>query len=102
MSTSPPKVAQHRHVTPPSKSTDQPLTPPLTDKKPFTEAPRVIALFERSQAGNCTEQEPWTEFTLASGEYDQIEKTLQRDAELAGYVNDKIRLVDLEDHEDYS
>lgn len=59
MSTSQPNVTQHRHVTPPSRSTNQPLTPPLTDKKPFTEASCVIALFRRAQAGSYTEQEPW-------------------------------------------
>ncbi|KAL5399739.1 hypothetical protein PMIN02_000443 [Paraphaeosphaeria minitans] len=86
MSTSEPNVTQHRHVTPPSRSTNQPLTPPLTDKKPFTEAPRIIALFRRAQAGIYAEQEPWNEFILATGEYDQIERTLLQDAKLSGYV----------------
>lgn len=91
MSTSQPNVTQHQHVTPPSRSTSQPLTPPLTDKKPFTEAPRVIALFRRAHARKYTEKKPWIEFQLAKGEYDQIEGTLQQDAELLGFVKDKIR-----------
>lgn len=96
MSTSQPNVTQHQHVTPPSRSTSQPLMPPLTDKKPFTEAPRVIALFRRAHAGKYTEK-PWIEFQLAKGEYDQIEGTLQQDAELLGFVRDKIR-YDYDEH----
>jgi hypothetical protein len=38
-STSQTDVMQHQNVTPPPKFTDQPLTPTLTDKKPFAEAP---------------------------------------------------------------
>lgn len=102
MSTLQPNVTQYRHVTPPSRSGDQPLTPPLTDKKAFTQAPRVIALFRPIQAGRDTGGEPWKEFQLVPGEYDQIERTLQQDDELSGYVNNKIRLVNLKDHVDYS
>ncbi|KAF2804388.1 uncharacterized protein BDZ99DRAFT_397834 [Mytilinidion resinicola] len=91
MATSQADITQHRHVTPPSRSTNQPLTPPLTDKKPFTEAPRVIAQFRQIQAGRDTGREPWKEFELAQGEYDQIEMTLQQDDVLSGYVEDKIR-----------
>ena len=80
-----------QHVTPPSSFTQQPLTPPPTDKKHFTEAPRVIAHFRHIQAGRDTGGEPWKEFQLVQGEYDQIERTLQQDDVLSGYVDDKIR-----------
>ncbi|KAF9733735.1 hypothetical protein PMIN01_08078 [Paraphaeosphaeria minitans] len=63
-------LMKHQNVTPPPTFTDQPLTPPLTDKKPFAEAHR-----------------------LADGEYDQIESTLQQNDVLSGYVDEKIRRV---------
>ncbi|KAF1992951.1 hypothetical protein P154DRAFT_451502 [Amniculicola lignicola CBS 123094] len=91
MSTSQADITQHRNVTPPSRSTNQPLTPPLTDKKLFTEAPRVLAQFRHIQAGRDTGREPWKEFKLAQGEYEQIERALQKDKVLLGFVEDKIR-----------
>jgi hypothetical protein len=53
---------QDQHVTPPSSFTQQPLTPPPTDKKHFTEAPRVIAHFKDIKAGRDTGDEPLKEF----------------------------------------
>ena len=91
MSTSQADVMQPRAVTPPPRFTDQPLTPPLTDKKPFTEAPRVIALFRHIHSGGIAERDAQTDFQLADGEYDQIESTLQQDDVLSGYVEEKIR-----------
>jgi hypothetical protein len=90
MSISQAVVAQDR-ITPPSSFTDEPLTPPLTDKKPFATAPRIIAFFRHIQAGRNTNQRPWIEFQLVRGEYDEIVRTLQEDDVLAGYVKDKIR-----------
>lgn len=100
MSTSRVNLTQHRNVTPPSNFTDQPLTPPLTDQKPFTEARRIIAHFRQIQEGKNTGGESLREFQLVKGEYEQIERTLQQDDVLAGCVKDKIRLVDLRDRED--
>ncbi|KAI2479408.1 hypothetical protein Ptr902_08673 [Pyrenophora tritici-repentis] len=91
MSTSQADVAQHQHVTPPPSLTDQPLTPPLTDKKPFAGALHVIALFREIQEGRNTTRDTQIEFELAEGEYDHIERTLQQDHVLWGYVQDKIR-----------
>ena len=67
--------------------------PPPTDEKPFTQAPRVIALFKDIQAGRHGQQPPWIEFQLVNGEYDEIERQLRRDELLFGYVKDKIRCV---------
>jgi hypothetical protein len=100
MSTSQADVAQHHHVTPPPSLTDQPSTPPLTDKKPFAGALRVIALFKEIQAGRNIKQDTQIDFKLAEGEYGHIERTLQQDDVLSGYVQDKIRLVDLRHGED--
>lgn len=86
---------KHHHVTPPSSIINQPLTPPLTDKKSFAEAVRVIALFRQIQAGTHTNQDPWIEFQLTQGEYGQIENTLRQDGALWGFVEDKIRSVGL-------
>ncbi|KAF2001250.1 hypothetical protein P154DRAFT_490637 [Amniculicola lignicola CBS 123094] len=80
-----------QHIAPPSRFTNEPLTPPLTDKKLFAGALRVIAFFRHIQAGENIKQGPWIEFQLAQGEYDEIERTLQQDDVLAGYVKDKIR-----------
>ncbi|KAF2806326.1 uncharacterized protein BDZ99DRAFT_573887 [Mytilinidion resinicola] len=51
---------------------------------------QVIALFEEIRAGRHIKRHPWTEFQLAEGEYDEIERRLER-SELLGYVKDKIR-----------
>jgi hypothetical protein len=53
----------------------------------------VIALFRDIRAGRHTKQGPWIEFQLAAGEYDEIERQLERDEVLSGYVKDKIRCV---------
>ena len=78
---------EHQHITPPSSFVDAPLTPPPTDEKAFTQAPRVIALFKDIQAGRHIKQHPWTEFQLAREEYDEIERRLRRDESLLGYGN---------------
>ena len=91
MSMSQADVTQHQHVTPPSSFTNQPLTPPSTDKKPLGAPLRVIALFRQIQEGRSSEQGTWIEFQLARGDYKEIESTLQQDDVLGGYVKDKIR-----------
>ncbi|KAF2176017.1 hypothetical protein K469DRAFT_743120 [Zopfia rhizophila CBS 207.26] len=81
----------NQHITPPSSFVDAPLTPPPTDEKAFTKAPRVIALFKDIEAGRLIKQSPWTVFQLAQGEYDEIERRIGQDELLCGYVKDKIR-----------
>jgi hypothetical protein len=93
---------QEQHVTPPSSFTQPPLTPPPTDKKHFTEAPRVIAHFRHIQAGRETGGGPLKVFQLVQGEYEHIERTLRQDDVLWGFVDDKIRFVDLRHGKDYS
>jgi hypothetical protein len=102
MSKSQAGVAQRQHVTPPPSLIEQPLTPPLTDKKLFAGALPVIALFRDIQAGRNIRQETHIEFQLAEGEYGHIENTLRQDDVLSGYVHDKIRLVDRRHCEDHS
>lgn len=68
-----------------------PLTPPSTNQKAFVQAPRILALFKDREAGRGTKQQPWTEFQLAEGEYDELERQLKRDESLFGFVQDKIR-----------
>jgi hypothetical protein len=79
-------------TTPPSSFVDAPLTPPPTNKS-YVQAHRVIALFATIQAGGQIRQEPWREFRLGPGEYDEIERQLRQDEPLWGYVKDKIRCV---------
>jgi hypothetical protein len=73
-------------ITPSSSFAGHPLTPPPTDEKPFAQAQRVIALFEAIRAGKHIKRHPWTEFQLAPGDYDEIERQLSRDEVLSGYV----------------
>jgi hypothetical protein len=82
-----------QNVTPASSFTKQPLTPPPTDKKPFAQALRIIALFRDRQAGRDTKQDPWTEFQLVPGEYAEVERLLSHDEALSGFVENKIRYV---------
>lgn len=91
MSISQVNIMLHQNVTPPSSFINQPLTPPLTDKRPFAGALRVISLFRKIQAGRDTKQGPWIEFQFAQGEYDELESTLQQDDVLWGFVKDMIR-----------
>ena len=98
MSMSQTPLKEHQHITPPSSFVDAPLTPPPTDKKAFTQAPQVIALFKDIQVGRHIKQYPWTEFQLARGEYDEAERRLKQDESLLGYVKDKIRYVGSRNH----
>jgi hypothetical protein len=82
---------QDQYVTLLSSFTQQPLTPPLTDKKLSAEARRVITLFRHIQAGRDTRGDTWTEFQLATGEFNQLQSTLQQDGVLLGFMKDKIR-----------
>ncbi|KAF2473708.1 uncharacterized protein BDR25DRAFT_311908 [Lindgomyces ingoldianus] len=84
-------ITKDSHITPPSSFAAHPLTPPPTDEKLFAHAPRVIALFKEIRAGRHAKREPWTEFQLSAGEYDEIERQLEQDEDLSGYVKDKIR-----------
>src|SRR6186713_272438 len=99
MSTSQAHIAQGQNTTPPSSFTKHPLTPPPTDEKRFLQAQRVLALLRTIRAGRHSKQDPWTEFQLAPGEYDEIDRRLKQDGTLAGYVKDKIRCVCLKHDE---
>jgi hypothetical protein len=93
MFTSKASLAQKEITTPPTSFEKQPLTPPPTEEKPFSQAQRVIALLKAIRAGRHIKHGPWTEFQLVPGEYDEIERQLGRDEALLGYVKDKIRCV---------
>src|SRR2546421_5509922 len=85
---------EYQHITPPSSfGVAPPLTPPPTSEKAFSQAPRVIALFKDIEAGRHIKQHPWTEFQLVQGEYDEIERQLERDEWLWGFVKNKVRYV---------
>lgn len=93
MSSSQAPITQNLNITPPSSFANHPLTPPPTDEKQFAQVHRVIALFEEIRAGRHIKRHPWTEFQLAEGDYDEIERQLEQDEVLSGYVKDKIRCV---------
>ena len=93
MSTSQASITQNPNITPPSSFANHPLTPPPTDEKQFAQVHRVIALFEEIRAGKHIKRHPWTEFRLVEGDYNEIERQLEQDEVLSGYVKDKIRCV---------
>jgi hypothetical protein len=93
MSTLPTLSSREKDITPPSSTTDAPLTPPLTDEKPATKVHQVLSLFYAIKAGRRTGPNPWKEFQLGPGEYAQIEREIGRDDSLSGYIKDKLRWV---------
>ncbi|KAF2268619.1 hypothetical protein CC78DRAFT_609331 [Lojkania enalia] len=90
MSTSRTAVNDYQHITPSSGFVDPPLTPPLNDGKPSTQAPQTITLFKDIEAGRLIKQPSRTVFQLAPGEYYEIERRIVQDEVLYGYVKDKI------------
>lgn len=54
------------------------------------------------QAGRDTGGGPLKVFQLVQGEYEHIERTLRQDDVLWGFVDDKIRFVNLRHGKDYS
>ncbi|KAF2729083.1 hypothetical protein EJ04DRAFT_502924 [Polyplosphaeria fusca] len=91
MSTSQHLTTESKHITPPSSFANDPLTPPPTEERPFSQAGRIISLFKSIRDGRHSREQPWTEIELAPGEYDEIERQLRRDEALYGYVQDKVR-----------
>jgi hypothetical protein len=91
--TSKPSVIEDQNITPPSSFLSAPPTPPPTDEKAFPQTTRVLSLFKDIEVGKQIKVQPWIEFQLAPGEYDEIERRLKRDESLFGYVEDKIRYV---------
>ena len=83
-------MTHNQNITPPS-SFARPLTPPPTDEKQFPQVHRVLALFKNIRAGRHTKQQLEIEFQLVEGDYDEIDRQIDRDEVLSGYVKDKIR-----------
>ena len=93
MSTLRAPLKDQQNITPPSSFLGAPLTPPPTCKNAFTQASRIIALFKDIKAGRHAKQHPWTEFQLAEGEFDELERRLRQDESLFEFVKDKTRYV---------
>ncbi|KAH8722734.1 hypothetical protein GQ44DRAFT_729367 [Phaeosphaeriaceae sp. PMI808] len=91
MSSSQIRQESNQNIPPPSSSADLPLTSPLTDEKPFAQAPRVIALFHEIETRKHGSRGPWNEFQLVEGEYDKIMRLLNQDEELLGFVKHKLK-----------
>ncbi|KAF2731036.1 hypothetical protein EJ04DRAFT_536892 [Polyplosphaeria fusca] len=68
-----------------------PLNPSPTEERPSSQRHRIFSLFESIRDGRHPRKEPWTEFRLGPGQYDEIERQLELDETLWGYVQDKIR-----------
>ena len=82
-----------QHITPPASFVDPPLTPQPTGEKAFNQAARVLQLFRDHKAGRPTNGDPWTCFRLLPGEYHEIQRRVDRDEVLRGYLDHKIRYV---------
>ncbi|PSN58641.1 hypothetical protein BS50DRAFT_580584 [Corynespora cassiicola Philippines] len=84
-------VTQNQDITPPSSFSKPPLTPPPTDEKQFAQAYRVLALFREIRTGKHTKRDPWIVFQFVEGEYDELERQLQKDDDLLRFAKNKIR-----------
>lgn len=84
-------MKRKQDVNPPSCFSDCLWTLPPTDEKRFFRARRVLQLFTDIRAGKQVARDPWTEFQLAEGKYDEIVYLLSQDEELLGFIQDKIR-----------
>ncbi len=62
-------------------------------QKGFDQIPQIIAIFEEREAGKIFNTNEWIEFQLVQGEYEELQRRLERNEELFGYVQDKIRSV---------
>ncbi|PVH97609.1 hypothetical protein DM02DRAFT_567701 [Periconia macrospinosa] len=89
MSTTHKSVDSDEEITPPSSVTTT-LTPPPSDEKKFLQVQCVISLFKRIYDGHY-ELGPWTEFQLAQGDFDEIQRRLRKDEDLAAFVEHKRR-----------
>ncbi|KAF2758767.1 hypothetical protein EJ05DRAFT_438545 [Pseudovirgaria hyperparasitica] len=91
MSTSHNRQELHEEITPPSSFVFAPLTPPSSGKKPFVQAGKIITLFKTIRAGKHIKQPPWSEFQLSPTERTEINRQLDQDEDLRGFVEYKIR-----------
>lgn len=90
MSTSRTFVKQDQEIALPSTMARHPLTLPPTGERQFPQVPRVLALFKQKEAGQHSKREPWTDFQVVGGYYDEIERRLKQDTASSGFVKDEI------------
>ena len=76
-----PPLKESQHITPPLGFVGAPLTPPPTNKKAFTQAPRIIALLR-----DIIIKIRGYPFSL----HNKTERRLRQDESLFGFVKDKI------------
>ncbi|CZT48682.1 uncharacterized protein RSE6_09421 [Rhynchosporium secalis] len=78
-------------ITPPGSIVSDPPTPPLTtDAKISGRVAAILRVFEGCKNG-YPPSEPWTEYKLSSEEHEDLQRRLEDDVELWGYVHDKVR-----------
>ena len=66
-------------------------TPSENLEEHYPQASRIIELCKSFQAGTYGEQPPWNHFDLKPGEYEEIQRRINSDEYLWGWVNDKLR-----------
>ncbi|CAI6336750.1 unnamed protein product [Periconia digitata] len=82
-----------QEITPPSSVSEehQLPSPPSTGGKLSCQAKAVLAQFKQRYAGESADEDPWKEYQLDAGDYDEIERRLQLDENLLAFVENKIR-----------
>ena len=76
---------------PPGSSVNDPPTPPLTaDAKISGRVAAILRVFEGCRNGHPP-SEPWTEHELSSEEYEVLQRRLEDDLKLWGYVHNSVR-----------
>ncbi|KAA6414449.1 MAG: hypothetical protein FRX48_01198 [Lasallia pustulata] len=85
-------MSSQLNITPPESLHAEPITPPLTDEKKPSQAQSIVHFFNSQRMGSSrTTSNPQNIFHLAREALDELFKTLQLNAPLWAYFQDKVR-----------
>jgi hypothetical protein len=88
-------TGDHQRRLPPNATKWQRL--PLPHEPESSKTSHIVKIFKDIQEGKDTGLSPWSTYQLAPGEYEEIERQIDCDPSLRGYVDDKLRCVALDD-----
>lgn len=83
-----------QHVTPPESFTSPPLTPPPADER-SSSVSRIFKEVRNRQQGRSLTENPWAGYTLDPKGYEDLLHRLQKDESLCGFVEHKLRYIQL-------
>ncbi|KAK0104985.1 hypothetical protein ONS95_004645 [Cadophora gregata] len=89
------KVLLHTHTTPTGSFIASPPTPPLSEEKSSSSSAVLRALEDircLKRTGQTRVPTLWPVYKLDAAEFSDLEQRLERDKELAGFAEDKLRL----------